>query len=562
MYQYEKFVEDVLREPERFPKTIIDMVKRYNSDLERDDVYMDHVEAERHLKFTKLIPLVDLKEFANKPIVLQDWQAFLIANIYGWKYRKNGYRKYKKVYLQIARKNSKTTVSSVLSIDNAITDPENGGQIYFAATNKEQAELCFDMAKRMVGEMGRMYKSFKPICNVWRNSIEFINTQTVMKAVTGDPSSLEGMGAKCAIIDEVHVHKDDKLINSISKGQVLHHSPLLIMITTAGYDKTENAPAYQSYMYSKNILNGTMEDDNFFCMIWEMDEDDDWNDKSKWGKANPNLGLSPKMESLESEYQMAKNLGGAKEVDFKIKHLNMWVDSDNVWISNDIVKAGQMDIELWPEDVRKLYNGERVNDVIKCRCGLDLASVHDFTSLCFEVVYEGKIYVWWKFYLPEKTMATTLNDNYRVWRAKNLITVTPGNATDYNFIKKDISTMYENGVLHNVYYDRFNSSQLVIDLSEMGIPMVKMGQGFMDMNTPSKDMEMQLLNSNVQHGNNPIFLWMMGNVKILYNENGDQKFSKKHSNGKIDGVVAWAMARKANIDEMNEYSEGPGVFII
>lgn len=560
--QYEAFAQQVVNYPERFGIKIQKMVQRYYDDYKRPDLYFDKVEVDRHIEFTKLIPLVDLKEFAKKPIVLQDWQAFLIANIYGWKYKHNNFRKYKKIYLQIARKNSKTTISSILSIDNAIVDSTDGAQIYFAATNKDQAELCFDMAKRMCAEMKRMYKTFALNCNIWRGSIEFISTQTIMKAVTGDPSSLEGKGAKLAIIDEVHVHKNDELINSISKGQVLHHSPLLIMITTAGYNKTATSPAYQTYSYCGKILDGLIDDDSYFAMIWELDDTDDWHDQDKWVKANPNLGLSPKLETLQAEYQMAKNLGGAKEVDFKIKHLNMWVDSDTTWVSLDILRANQLPIEQWPQDVQKLYRGERVSNEFRARCGLDLASVYDFTSLCIEVEYEGTIYVWWKFYLPEKTVTTHIDENYRTWHREKHITVTPGNATDYNFVKKDICHLYEGGIIHNVYYDRFNSSQLVIDLFDLGIPMVKMGQGFLDMNVPCKDIEHKLLNNLVQHNNNPVFLWMMSNVKILRNENDDQKISKKHSYGKVDGPVAWCMARKANMDNLNTYNEGPNVFII
>lgn len=559
---YELFAYQVESEPDRFPKKIRLMVERYRHDLTRDDIYFDHDEAIKHINFVKLVPLIDLKEFAKKPVPLQGWQAFFIANIYGWKWKVDRRRKYTKVYLQIARKNSKTTLSSILAIDNAINDPDPGAQIYFAATNRDQAELCFRMAQRMCGEMSLMYKSFASRCKVWRGSVEFLHTQTIMKPVTGDPSSLEGMGAKLAIIDELHVHKNDELINSISKGQVLHSNPLLIMITTAGYDKRPEAPAYQNYLYSSKVLQGIISDDSYFCMVWELDEDDDWNDQNLWYKANPNLGLSPKLEALRTEYTQAKNLGGAKEVDFKIKHLNMFVDSDAVWISQDVLKQNQKPLDQWPEEVQMLYNGIRVSDTVKARAGLDLASVYDFTSLCIEVEYEDHIYVWWKFYLPEQTVKNHPDENYRHWARSGFITVTPGNATDYSFIKKDITQLFEAGVISNVYYDRFNSSQLVIDLSEQGVPMVKMGQGFLDMNGPTKDIEKLILQSRVQHNSNPVLLWMMGNVKILYNENQDQKISKKNSNGKVDGPVAWCMARKANMDKLNTYTDQPKIWLI
>jgi phage terminase large subunit-like protein len=227
-----------------------------------------------------------------------------------------------------------------------------------------------------------------------------------------------------------------------------------------------------------------------------------------------------------------------------------------------VLIEGQKPVNECPVDVQRLVRGEKVSDDIKARGGLDLASTQDFTALCMEVEYEGVYYVWWKFYLPEARVKSSQNENYRIWAKEGRIVVTPGNATDYNFIRKDIADMYENGVIHSVYYDRFNSSQLIVDLSEMGIPMVKMGQGFMDMSHPTKDVERCLMNRRVQHGMNPIFLWMMSNAEVKVNENQDVKIVRRNAHKKVDGVIAWIMAHKANIDKMHEYTEGPSIFFI
>jgi phage terminase large subunit-like protein len=556
--QYYKFISEV-EGSNRYPKTIKNLVGMWRKNEAREDLYFDEKAVGTHLEFISLINLID-NEFAKKPIVIQDWQSFLISMIYGWKYVSTGNRKYKKVYLQIARKNSKTTTSSILSIDNAINDRVEGGQIIFAATTLEQAKLCFSMAQRMCTEMGTQYKGFKKSCSVWRGSVEFTNSHTIMKPVSADPQGTEGMGAKCAIVDELHVHPNDELLNSISKGMVSHANPLLIMITTAGYNKSDTAPAYQYYVYSKKILDGTMTDEVLLPMIWELDEEDDWKDENNWLKPNPNLGLSPKIEALREEFQTAINIGGAKEVDFKIKHLNMWVDSAVAWISKERFCDGQ--IETWPITISKIGVITNKGETLKGRAGLDLASVYDFCSLCIEVEYDGVYYVWWKYYLPEATVKNHPNEMYRVWAKAGYITVTPGNATDYNFIKRDITELFEQGIIDNVYYDRFNSSQLVIELTESGVPMVKMGQGFIDMSSPTKALEKSIIDGAVQHNNNPVSIWMMGNVAIKYNENYDQKISKKSSQGKVDGMVAWAMARKSNIDKLTEYTEAPSVWLI
>lgn len=561
--KYFEFINDVETQGSCYGKSIRQLVSIWRNNEQRDDLYFDANDVDRHLNFIALIPLIDL-EFAKKLINIQSWQSFLVAMIYGWKYKDNNHRKYKKVYLQIARKNSKTTTSSILSIDNAVMDAVSGGQVIFAATSLDQAKLCFSMAKRMCDELKLMYKSsFGKVCNTWRSSVEFTNTATIMKPVSNDPQGTEGMGAKMAIVDELHVHNNDELLNSIAKGMVVHSSPLLVMITTAGYNKSDGAPAYQYYEYSKKVLDGTIIDEVLLPMIFELDEEDDWKDEKNWYKANPLLPLSPKIDALRAEFVSAINMGGAKEVDFKIKHLNMWVDSAVTWISKEKFVSGQVDKDKYPfvftdSGIVSKKDGSK----IVARAGLDLASVYDFTSLCVEIEYDNVYYVLWKYYLPENTVKSHSNESYRVWAREGHITVTNGNATDYAYIKKDIIDMYEKGWIDNVYYDRFNSSQLVIELSENGIPMVKMGQGFLDMNMPTKSLEHSILESNVQHGNNPVTIWMMGNVKILYNENNDQKISKKHSQGKVDGIVAWCMARKANMDKMSEYVDEPSVWYI
>lgn len=544
---YEQFANDVVANPDKYSILIRQAVDRYNADKLRKDLYFDHEDAQKHIEFVGIIPLVD-NEFANKPLIVQNWQAFLIANIYGWK-KKDGTRKHKRVYLQIPRRNSKTTVSAALSIDNAVMDPVAGGQILYAATSEDQAKICFDMTKRMCDAMCKLYpKSFGKICRIYKNSVEFIDSSTVMKPVINDPTGTEGRGPKMSVADEVHLYKNGDLLDSIRKGMASSPNPLLVMITTAGYNKAPDAPAYQFYEYSKKILNGTLIDDSVFTLIFQADDDDDWKDVKTWYKANPNLGLSPKLSALEDEFQMAINLGGAKEVDFKIKHLNMWVDSEVTWISKERWEKDQL--TEWPDD---LPTG---------RAGLDLASVSDFCSLSIEQVKNGISFESWKFYLPEETLKTTQNENYRIWAKQGFITVTPGNATDYNFIKKDIAQMMEDKIISCVYYDRYNSSQLVIDLHEEGVPMIKMAQTASSMHSPIMDLERLVYEGKIQHKNNPVATWMLGNVRIIQDENGNCKITKGKSNGKVDGIVSMVMARKAHMENLNTFTEEPTIWIL
>jgi phage terminase large subunit-like protein len=565
-----KFISDVIN-PEndlRYGDAIKKLVQRYLDDELRDDIYFDEDEAQRHLDYISIMPLVDA-EWSGKLMqeMMQPWQAFFFANIYGWKYTATHIRKHTDVYLQIPKKNAKTTMAAMIANDNAVNDSVPGAQIYFAGYTIDTADLCFKFTKRMCEKMVAMYPSMEGHIKPWAHSVEFVKTETFLKKVSSDAKTLEGKGARCAIIDEVHTHPNGMVIENMRSGMALYNDPLLVQITTPGYDKQEPCPAYPKYEHCKKVLAGIVKDDRLMPMLWEPDEADDWNDESTWAKANPNIGISPKWDFLRGEYNLAKINGGSKEVSFKIKHLGMWVDSDVVWISDDVWMANQRQIH---EPLPEIAYG-----------GLDLASVTDFCWLTFchptkkmvdgyEIDQDGEMVpvtkevterrMVYMCYLPEETVKTHKMESVRTWAREGYIKTTTGRTTDYRVIKQDIINYCRDYTVPIIYYDRYNANQLIDDLVDEGINMQPFAQTPAYMNVPTREMQKTVVEGYLQHSNHPVMRWMMRNVRIIEDNNGNQKISKNKSRDAVDGPVATVMAIGAELDG-GRPTDMPGVWV-
>lgn len=562
-----QFIHEVVNpdNADRYGKSIKQMVNRYLADELRDDVYFDEEEAQKHLDFIGLMPLVDA-EWAGKLMrdMMQPWQVFFFANIYGWKYRATGIRKYTDVYLQIPKKNSKTTMAAMIALDNAVNDAVQGGQIYFAGYSIDTADLCFKFSKRMLEAMMGLYPSVKDVVNLWSHSIEFKRMATFLKKVSSDAKNLEGKGARCAIIDEVHTHPNDMVIENMRSGMALYNDPLMVQITTPGHDKMEPCPAYPKYLHCRDVLAGIVENDRLFAMLWEPDDDDDWNDEKIWAKANPNIGISPKWDFLRSEYKNAKTQGGTKEVSFKIKHLGMWVDSDSVWLSDDIWMENQ---QTFPDDLPDVAYG-----------GVDLSMTTDFSAVVWNHPQEVEVetindegipittiqtikWIRWVYYMSEERLRNHKMEDIRQWARQGHIKVSPGRTIDYKMIKKDILDYADRYKIPIVFYDRYNANEIVSDLVDEGINMQPLAQTAHYLNVPTQELAKSVLEGRLQHGNNPVTRWQMKNVRILEDGNKNIKIGKKQSKGSVDGIVAAVMAIGAEMDG-GDVSDIPGFAVI
>lgn len=460
--------------------------------------------------------------WAGQPMELEPWQQFFIASIFGWK-RADGTRRFRESYLEVARKNGKSTVGSGVCLEMLVLDGEAGAEVYTAATKKEQARIVFGDAQNMARKSTSLLKKVK----VQQHAIMVASTLSTMKPMSSDSKTEDGLNPHCIYIDEYHAHPDDGLYSVLKSATGARSQPLLSIITTAGFNRL--GPCAQLRKACANLLEGQYTDDSYFALIYSLDEEDDWLDESTWAKANPNLGVSLSLDYLREQATAAVRLP-SQQVNFKTKHLNLWTDASAVWIPNEVWMLGA--------------HGSPVLELLgrKCWGGLDLATVRDITALVLLFPKEDGAFdaLCW-FWVPEEAVdVRTEKDGvpYRQWVDEGYIIATPGNVTDYNYIKREVMEICERYLVQMIDYDRYNASQLVVDLTAEGVPMQPFGQGFISMNTPTKELEKLALQGKVHHYGNPVLAWMCGNIEIQRDAADNIKINKGKSKEKVDGMVA------------------------
>lgn len=461
-------------------------------------------------------------ECAGKKFILEPWQAFIIWNLFGF-VNPDGSRRFSRAYIEVPRKNGKSTFSSAVMLYGLIADDEAGAQIYSAATKLDQAMMVFGESVRMAQNTDWLKDAV--VVNNSVNNRRIIHEQNLYKPLEWNPNKQDGLNTHMAVIDEYHAHPNDELYNVLFNSMGARRQPLLFTITTAGFNK--ESACFRHRGYCVNVLNGAIKDDALFSMIYTLDAGDDWMDEKVWAKANPNFGVSVYPRKLQQALTEAKEYAG-KEVEFKTKLLNVWTDTEMTWISD----------ETW----RECFGDDDLSGEY-CYGGLDLASTADFCALTLYFPAMHAIRTW--YFLPEDA-ARKRNDaagnSIREWIADGHITTTEGNVTDYSFIKAKIVQLATEYDIRDIAFDRFNASQLVIELQNEGITMFPFGQGFVSMSTPTKELERMVKNKQLRHANNPVTRWMMSNVLLRTDPAGNVKIDKAKSGDKVDGPVSVVMA--------------------
>jgi len=487
---------------------------------------------ERGLRFDEKAAMIRVKFFsllthnkgrwAGQPLTLEPWQQFFIASLFGWK-RADGTRRFRESYLEVARKNGKSTVGSGVCLELLVLDGEAGAEIYCAATKKEQARIVFDDARNMTKKSTALLKKVA----VQRNAISVASTLSTMKPMAADSKTEDGLNPHGIYIDEYHAHPDDGLYSVLKSATGARSQPLLSIITTAGFNRL--GPCAQLRKSLAGLLEGQHHDDSYFVLIYSLDEGDDWQDETTWQKANPNLGVSLGLEYLREQYKAAVRLP-SQQVPFKTKHLNLWTDSAEVWLP----------AELWAQGAQGTPPSELAGR--KAWGGLDLAKTRDISSFVLIFPKDGgqfDVRCW--FWVPEdKVDERTKKDAvpYRQWVDEGYLIATPGNVTDYAFIKSEIEATCATYQVQMIDYDPWNASMLVSQLIEEGVPMQELRQGFASLSAPTVELENLVADAKVHHYGNPVLAWMCGNVVLARDPAGNIKLDKGKSKEKIDGMAA------------------------
>ena len=429
-------------------------------------------------------------------------------------------------------KTHNSELAAAIALYLLYADNEPSAEVYGAACDRNQASIVFDVARQMV-EMSPALLRRSKIRSAGKRIINYRNAgfYQVLSAETG---TKHGLNVSGLVFDEIHAQPNRKLYDVLTKGSGdAREQPLFFIITTAGNDK--NSICYELHTKALDLMQGRKKDYTFYPVVYGLEADEDWTDEANWYKANPSLGHTIKIERVREAYQNAIE-NPAEENVFKQLRLNIWTSASIRWIPEQVYDKGNLPINL--ESLRGRM----------CYGGLDLSSTSDITALVlvFPPRSDDEKYVLLPFFwLPEDTLELRCRRDhvlYDVWQKQEFIQTTEGNVIHYGFIEKFIEHLGETYNIREIAYDRWNATQMVQNLEDMGFTMVPFGQGFKDMSPPSKELFKLLMEGNIIHGGNPVLKWMAGNVVMRQDPAGNIKPDKEKSVEKIDGIVASIMA--------------------
>jgi phage terminase large subunit-like protein len=524
MTLYQQFIHDVQTNPNKHNKFVKLSVGRHLKDLKSKRWYFDESKADRIISIVKMLRHTS-GSFGGKHFDLQPFQAFVLAMLFGWTDPNTGYRRFKKAYIEMARKGGKSELAAAIEIIGAFFDGEHAAQVYTVANTRDQAGYVYNAAREMCKRLSKDSAKFGKNCRILQYKIQETNTNGYITRLTADAGTNDGANPHVAVVDEYHSAKDDAMLKVVETGMGGRTQPLLTIITTAGFNK--NGPCYAFRKVMTDMLEGKVENDNLFGIIWTLDEGDDYNDQTTWIKANPNLGNTPRIEQMQSLYQAAITEGSSALVEFMTKNLNQWVDAAKVWIKD----------EDW------MSVASKVQDEGRCIIGLDLSSRTDLTAVTYFFPDSESFII--HYYAPlDKVRGGRRPDgvDYVEWAKDGYLTATPGNVIDYEYIINDVLNACRKYNVELIGYDPYNADLIIPKFQAEGITCGAVRQGFLTLSPATKRLETMVLSGAITHNGDPVTRWMVGNVEIEMDAAGNIKPSKSKSQNKIDGIASLVTA--------------------
>ncbi len=475
---------------------------------------------------------------ARQPMLLDPWQKFWTAVLYGWRRSDTGLRRFTRAYEEVARKNGKSTWKAPQGAYLFSMDGEVGAEVYAMATTRAQAmtvfKPAFENVKRWVRNSPGIARSFKVYAGLNQEKIEMTDG-SVFEPLPSNAENQDGRNPSAVLYDELHAAKTRDVWDVMESAFGARTQPLLSAITTAGFILDGICTEVRGYLVS--VLEGKRQDDSFFGYVYSLDAGDDHFDERNWIKANPGLGKSKTLDYMRGVARKAAALPGAL-VNFLTKDLNIWCNSANGWF----------DVNVWDKGGKKfdpaMLRGRR------CFGGLDLASTRDLTAfaLVFPPEEPGQqwyVLVW--FWCPQGKVDTQEHDDaapYKRWVEEGWLTATPGDVTDYGPVRRLVQQALQDFDVVDIGFDRWNAQQLCNEMLDAGVPLVEIPQNTGGMYPGSKSLEEIVYGGLMQHGGNPVLRYCAMNVALLFDTNGNYRPDKKKSQltGRIDGIVATVMA--------------------
>lgn len=465
-------------------------------------------------------------QWAGKAFELLDWQwTDVVAPLYGWK-RPDGTRRFRRGYIEVPKKNGKSSLFAGLSLYSLVADGEPGAEVYVAAVDRDQASIVYGEAANMTEISPHLSSRLRVI----RSTKRIVNdrSQSVLRALSADTPSKQGLNASAVLIDELHAHKNREMFDTLRYAGAARKQPLNLCITTAGYDR--HSICWEQHEYARQVLDGTIEDLSFFGYIVGAPSEADWTSREVWRAANPSWQITIDENQFADDAHEAQE-SAAKENSFRRYRLNQWTEQAVRWIN----------MEKWDACSAPVVD----LDGRECFGGLDLSCTTDISALVLVFPDDGRFDVLPFFWVPEDGARKRERRDkvpYGQWIRNGLIEATPGEVVDYETIHARINELGQQFNIRQIAIDRWNATQLAGQLEADGFEIVAFGQGYSSINAPTKKLEELVLSNKLAHGGHPVLRWMAGNVSIDIDAAGNWKPSKKKSIEKIDGIVALVMA--------------------
>ena len=529
-YQYAEDVRSGVQPVSRLTRLAID---RWFRDLETGGergLRFDENAAGKVFRFSGYCRQYE-GEFAGQPLELQPWQCFGIANIFGW-LRADGTRRFRVVYERVPRKNGKTTKAAMIACYGLLADGEGGPRVYSAATKRDQARELYDAAQAMIDQSPKLTSLVK----TYADRITCPANRGRLQALSKDSKSMDGLNVHMGMIDELHAHTNSAVWDVVKSARGARKQPLIYAITTAGF--IPDSVDADQLDYATRVLEGAVEDDSYFALIYTIDNPEKWDCEDEWKKANPNYGVSVNPDDMREQCLMAKEIP-SERIEFMTKRLDLPVRGEAKWMNLERFKLCAEEY-----DDQAPWNGNAEFKGLAAWGGLDLSSVEDMTALTFTVVINGKTRTFVRVYLPQGALDRRLakgDKSLEKFVITGHLQITPGETVDYDFIKRDIRTAMSYFSVQAIAFDRWNSNQLVNDMLNEGVPMVEHGQGYVAMSPPMKELMLRVLNQQFEYSN-PVLYWCVSNLVSDTDAADNVKPAKDKCKEKIDAAVSTIMA--------------------
>ena len=533
-----QWADDVLTG--RIPQCLLTVAacERFERDLENQDTdefpyYFDADEAERWLRHIARLKHVRGR-LAGQRFEPAPWQCFIVLNIYGWRHRDSGFRRFLEADIFVPRGNGKSLFAAALGLGHLAIDGEVGAEVYCGATSEKQAREVFIPARGMCLNNREFCREYGIEVTPKARAIPIIGTGSRFEKLIGDPG--DGAGASCAIIDEYHEHRSDAMVETMQGGMNKRDQPLMLIITTAGSDL--GAPCYDKYLDCIKLLQREIEDDEIFCIVFGIDakdedkgiEGDAWEDEAALVKANPNWDAM-NQRLLKAELREARR-NPRKQATYKTKHLNVWVGAGVAWMNMLKFQAcGKRDFDI---------NKYRDWDLF---VGLDLASKIDLASMAmlFRSPDRDRWAAAFKRWLPEEKMKGDDKDakRYLGFYEAGLLEATQGDVIDLDDIEDSVLDLRGKFNVIEVGYDPFQATQLATHLGEEGFEMTEVPPTPKQYTEPMKELEGVIYSRQFEYdARDKAFVWQMGNVIARVGRTEACFPDKQRPQSKIDDVVA------------------------